>query len=133
VRVLIDSHCVIWAVDDPSRLSAAAVNALQDSANELLLSAATIWEIAIKAGLGRLSLSMPYRQWMERAIADLGLTVVPISVDYADAQAQLPWHHRDPFDRLLAAQAQVENVSLVSGDAMFDRYGVERIWEGAPR
>lgn len=72
---------------------------------------------------------MPYRQWMNKVISDLGLTLLPITVEYADVQAGLPRHHGDPFDRLLAAQAQVENVSLVSADAVFDQYGVNRIWQ----
>lgn len=129
MRLLLDSQTVLWAVDDPSKLGPQAVAALEDSANELLLSAATIWEIAIKAGLKKLSLSMPYRQWMNRAIADLGLTLLPINVEYADVQAGLPRHHGDPFDRLIAAQTQVEDVPLVSVDAVFDRYGVKRIWQ----
>jgi PIN domain nuclease of toxin-antitoxin system len=129
VRLLVDTHALIWAVDDPSKLSRQAVRALEDSANELLLSAATFWEIAIKVSVRKLSLSQPYRQWMNKAIADLGLTLLPITVEYADVQAALPRHHGDPFDRMLAAQAQVENVPLVSADLVFDQYGVNRIWQ----
>jgi PIN domain nuclease of toxin-antitoxin system len=129
MRLLVDTHAVIWAVDDPSKLSPHAVRALEEPTNELLLSAATIWEIGIKVGLKKLSLSLPFRQWMNKAIADLGLTTLPITVEYADVQAGLPRHHGDPFDRLLAAQAQVENVSLVSADLVFDQYGVNRIWQ----
>jgi PIN domain nuclease of toxin-antitoxin system len=92
------------------------------------LSAATVWEIAIKVGLNRLTLSLPYREWMNKAIADLGLTLLPISVEYADVQAGLPRHHGDPFDRLLAAQAQLEDIPLVSADSVFDQYGLKRIW-----
>jgi PIN domain nuclease of toxin-antitoxin system len=77
VRLLVDAHAFIWAVDDPSKLGTQAVTALQDPGNDLLLSAGTIWEIAIKVGLGKLSLSMPYRQWMNQAITDLGITVLP--------------------------------------------------------
>jgi PIN domain nuclease of toxin-antitoxin system len=128
VRLLIDAHAVFWAVDDPSKLSAAAVAALQDPANELLLSAGTIWELAIKVGLGKLVLSLPFRTWMSQAMADLGVTLLPITVEYADVQAGLPWHHRDPFDRLLAAQALVEQVPLLSADTLLDQYGVSRIW-----
>jgi PIN domain nuclease of toxin-antitoxin system len=120
---------LVWAVDDPSKLSRRAVTVLEDAGNELLVSAATIWEIAIKVGLNKLSLSMPYRQWMDKAIADLGLMLLPIAVEYAAVQAGLPRHHGDPFDRLLAAQAQVEGISLVSADAVFDRYGVKRTWQ----
>ena len=99
------------------------------TANDLVLSAGAIWEISIKMGLKKLSLSLPFRNWMDRAVADLGLTVLPVTVEYADAQAGLPYNHRDPFDRLLAAQCLVEAVPLVSADAIFDQYGVNRIWK----
>lgn len=128
MRVLLDSHTLIWAVDDPARLGAQASAALQDPANELLLSTATIWEIAIKFGLGKLALSMSYRQWMSQAITDLEVTLLPISVEYAGVQAELPRHHGDPFDRLLAAQAIVEKIGIVSNDKVFESYGVARVW-----
>ncbi len=126
MRLLVDAHAIIWAVDDPSRLPSDAAAALRDPANELLVSAGTIWEISIKVGLKKLSLSMPYRQWMDRAIADLGLTVVPITVEYADAQAGLPQHHGDPFDRLLAAQAFVGTSSVVTR-----RFDLRSVWSQA--
>jgi len=98
MRVLIDTHALIWAVDQPTQLGKAAAAAIQEPSNELFLSAATVWELAVKVGLKKLTLSMPYRDWMNKAIGDLGLSVLPITVDYADAQAVLPPHHRDPFD-----------------------------------
>lgn len=128
MRLLLDSHSLIWAVDDPSRLSPTATAALQDPANDLLLSAATFWEIAVKVGLGKLMLSSPYRDWMNQAIADLSLAILPVTVEYADAQTMLPWHHRDPFDRLLIAQAVVEAIAIVSADTKFDAYGASRVW-----
>ena len=128
MRLLLDSHTLIWAVDEPARLSPAATAALQDPANALLLSAATIWEIAIKVGRGKLKLNVPFRQWMTQAIADLGVSVLPVTVDYADVQAGLPDHHRDPFDRLIIAQALTEAVSVVGHDPVFDAYGVARVW-----
>jgi PIN domain nuclease of toxin-antitoxin system len=128
VRLLVDTHTLIWAVDDTSQLSTLATTALQDPGNELLISAATIWEIAIKHGLGKLPLALPYRDWMNRAITDLGLVILPITVEYANAQAGLPMHHRDPFDRLLVAQCQVEQIPLISADAIFDQYGITRLW-----
>jgi PIN domain nuclease of toxin-antitoxin system len=128
VRLLLDSHALIWAVDNPSQLGANAASALRDSNNELLLGAGTIWELSIKVGMGKLTLSLPYRQWMTQAIADLGVAILPITVEYADVQAALPTHHGDPFDRLLVAQAQVENVPLVSSDGLLDQYGIIRVW-----
>jgi PIN domain nuclease of toxin-antitoxin system len=128
VRLLLDSHTLLWAADAPARLSSPAIAVLQSSSNDLLLSAATIWEIAIKVGQGKLRLSVPYGQWMDRAISDLGLIVLPINVQYGDVLTRLPFHHRDPFDRLLVAQAQVENVSIISGDSVLDLYGISRVW-----
>jgi PIN domain nuclease of toxin-antitoxin system len=128
VRLLLDTHTVIWWVDQDHLLSPSSYAAIADPANDLLLSAGTIWEIAIKVGLAKLSLSQPYRQWLSQAIADLGVTVLPVTVAYADVQAGLPHHHRDPFDRLLIAQALVENVPLISKDDTFDQYGITRVW-----
>src|SRR5262249_1726446 len=127
MKLLVDSQSVIWALDNPTRLSPAATAALQDSANNLLASAATIWEISIKVGLGKLTLSASYRDWMNQAIADLGLTVPPVTVDYTAAQVVLAPHHEDPFDRLLIAQALTDGIPIVNSDAQFDSYGVTRV------
>jgi PIN domain nuclease of toxin-antitoxin system len=126
--LLLDTHALIWAVDQPAQLGPEGRAVLEDASNELLLSAATIWEIAIKVGLGKLSLSMPYREWMNQAMADLQVVVLPVTVEYADAQARLPNHHRDPFDRLLVVQAQLEGVPLISGDPVFDQCAIPRLW-----
>jgi PIN domain nuclease of toxin-antitoxin system len=128
VRLLIDTHALIWAVDDPTRLGTRAAVELRDLGNRLLLSAGTLWEVSIKVGQGKLSLSLPYRQWMRKAITDLGLKIVPVTVRYADAQAGLPHHHRDPFDRLLVAQALVGGIPVVSADSQLDAYGITRLW-----
>jgi PIN domain nuclease of toxin-antitoxin system len=128
MRVLLDTHAVIWWVDQDSRLSAASHAAIATPANELLVSAATVWEIAIKVGIGRLSLSMPYREWMDQALLGLQASILPITVEYAGKQAEFPSHHRDPFDRLLIAQALVEEIPVISADGNFEQYGVTRIW-----
>jgi PIN domain nuclease of toxin-antitoxin system len=96
--------------------------------SELLLSTATYWEIAIKLSLNKLRLADPYEEFMNRAIADNDLTVLPITVKHAAAVAVLPFHHRDPFDRLLVAQAMVEQVPILSNDALFDAYSITRLW-----
>ncbi|MBV8312795.1 MAG: type II toxin-antitoxin system VapC family toxin [Planctomycetaceae bacterium] len=128
MKFLVDTHALIWYVDQDHLLSPAAHAAITDPSNDLLLSSGSIWEIAIKVGLKKLTLSLPYRAWIEKAIADLGLSILPITVEYADAQAVLPNHHRDPFDRLLVAQAQIEGVPVVSADVTLDSYGITRIW-----
>jgi PIN domain nuclease of toxin-antitoxin system len=128
MRLLIDTQAVIWYVDQDQLLSTAAHTAITAPANDLLLSAASVWEIGIKVGLGKLALSLPYRQWMSKAIADLGLAILPITVECTDVQAGLPRHHGDPFDRLIVAQSIVEGVPLVSSDPQLDAYGITRLW-----
>jgi PIN domain nuclease of toxin-antitoxin system len=128
MRLLVDTNAVLRAVDNPELLTAVATTALRDPGNDLLLSVGSLWEIGIKVALKKLTLSLPYRQWMERAIADLDLQLLPITLDHADVQAGLPFHHRDPFDRLLVAQAQAERIAIVSSDAQLDRYGIARVW-----
>ena len=128
MRHLLDAHSLIWALDDPRKLGPRAIAILEDPDNELVISAGTIWELSIKVGLGKLSLSLPYRTWMERALIDLDLAMAPVTLEVAERQMVLPFHHRDPFDRLLVAQCLVEVIPIVSTDTVFDRYGVSRIW-----
>jgi PIN domain nuclease of toxin-antitoxin system len=125
---LLDTHTLLWSVDDSSRISGPAMSAMQNSSNNLVLSAATIWELAIKTGLGKLTLSMPYRQWMESAVTDLDLEILPITVAYGERLTMLAPHHKDPFDRMLVAQALVDGIPVVGIDPAFDPYGVTRIW-----
>ena len=128
MRLLLDTHTLFWSAEEPTKLSPAALAAIQDPANDRLLSAATIWELAIKFGQGKIELSLPYRQWMEKAIADLKLDILPVTVVYAERQSTLPPHHKDPFDRLMIAQALVQGFPIVSIDVGFDPYGIIRIW-----
>ena len=128
MRSLVDTQSAIWYVDMDHLLSPTAHAAITNPMNDLVLSAASVWEISIKVGQGKLTLSLPYRQWMAKAIADLDLTILPITVDYADVQAKLPHHHRDPFDRLIVAQTMVEGISVISSDSQLDAYGITRIW-----
>ena len=129
MRHLLDAHSLIWALDDPRKLGPRAIAILEDPDNELIISAGTIWELSIKVGLGKLSLSLPYRTWMERALIDLDLAMAPVTLEVTERQMVLPFHHRDPFDRLLVAQCLVEAIPIVSTDSIFDRYGVNRFWD----
>jgi PIN domain nuclease of toxin-antitoxin system len=125
---LLDAHTLLWSQDDTSQLSALVTEVLTDTSHERLVSVVTVWEIGIKVAIGKLPLSKPYRIWMDTALVDLLLTVLPISLDHVERQTRLPFHHRDPFDRLLIAQALVEDIPIIGRDTRFDSYGVARIW-----
>ena len=128
MEFLLDSHTLIWAVDDPTKLSRTVETLILDPNNVRLLSPATYWEMAIKVALRKLPLSMPYRPWMEKAMTDLRLDILPITLDHTERVTTLPFHHKDPFDRMLAAQSLTGGIPLLSGDVVFDAYGVNRVW-----
>jgi len=128
VKAILDTHALIWAVDDPERMGTQARRILQDPSNERLFSSGSIWELAIKSGLGKLTLSRPFQNWIEQAVTDLQLTILPISIECAAAQSSLPTHHRDPLDRLLVAHALVESAAILSFDTVFDRSEIDRVW-----
>ena len=128
MKVLLDTHAVIWWVDQDDQLGDTGHEVIAEPANDLLVSAATIWEISIKCGLGKLSLSLPLRDWLSQAVTDLRATILPITIEYAATQSELPRHHGDPFDRLITAQAKGEDIPITSRDVAFDRYDIDRIW-----
>ena len=128
MRVLVDTHTFLWAVLEDHKLSENARRTWLDEANELLISPASLWEIAIKVGLGKLEVDEPLDGFFDRELAINDLTVLAIAPRHAAAISLLPHHHRDPFDRMLAVQAAVEGVPIVSADALLDAYGVRRLW-----
>jgi PIN domain nuclease of toxin-antitoxin system len=128
VRLLLDSHALLWFGWDSPQLSARGKAMISDPQNELWFSAGSMWEIAIKAGLGKINLDPSFDEFMEKAIVLLNLSILPISVAHAAMYKELPFHHRDPFDRLLIAQSKVENLPVLSADALFDEYFVMRVW-----
>jgi len=107
VRYLLDAHTLIWSQDDTSKVSAAATAALTGPAHDRLLSIVTAWEIGIKVALGKLTLLKPFRVWVQTAITDLVLTELPIALKHVEQQMSLPFHHRDPFDRLLGQSSLI--------------------------
>ena len=109
-------------------MSAAAQGLINDPANDVLISPASYWEIAIKVGLGKLNLHASYDDFMRRGIVGNDFDILPIEPRHTSLLTTLPLHHRDPFDRLLIAQALVDGIPIVSADAAFDPYGVVRIW-----
>ncbi len=128
LRILLDTHALIWWLAGNTRLPERARHAIGDVSNEKLVSAASAWEITTKYRIGRLTEASELAQDIAGAIAEQGFEELPVTVDDGSRAGALPGHHRDPFDRMLIAQALARNLILVTGDALFDRYGVRRLW-----
>jgi PIN domain nuclease of toxin-antitoxin system len=121
MKLLLDTHLLLWAAGKPNRLSAAARRLIDSTANELLFSAASVWEVAIKRGLGRSDFQADPRL-LRRGLLDNGYTELPILSDHVVAIESLPPIHKDPFDRLLVAQATVEGITLLTVDSIVAEY-----------
>lgn len=128
MKLLLDTHTFLWWVADDAALSRRARAAIADAGNECLLSLASCWEMAIKLSLGKLTLDGKLDRFLPEQLAANGFLTLPVELAHVARVADLPFHHRDPFDRLLAAQALEEAVPIVSADTVFRHYGVTRIW-----
>jgi len=128
VRLLLDTHALLWFIVDDAKLSPKARAAIADPRNERLLSPICLLEIALKARLGKLSLSRLFGAMFPTQLTLNRIALLPIEVSHLEPLTLMPMIHRDPFDRLLASTAVVEGVVLVSADATFDSYGVNRLW-----
>jgi PIN domain nuclease of toxin-antitoxin system len=124
VKLLLDTHVVLWSVTDPARLSPESRATIEDGANDVLVSIVTAWEIAIKQSLGKLALARPAEQWLPDVLRRTGFEVAGLGLAAALRVRALAWHHRDPFDRLLIAQALEEGYTIVTHDDAFDAYAV---------
>jgi PIN domain nuclease of toxin-antitoxin system len=131
LKLLLDTHVLLWSVSDPARIAPEARAQIEEPANVRLISAASAWEIATKHALGKLPLREPPDAFLRRAGTDLCADELPITARHALLSASLPNHHRDPFDRLLVAQAIVEGATLVTADHMLPPYGVALLWASA--
>jgi len=127
MNLLLDTNSLYWWLHDPPRLSSAAHRDISSSSNSVVVSAVVPWELAIKTNLGKIDGQALLEIW-ERKLADEGFTELPIDSAHAIRAGLLPLHHRDPFDRMLAAQAHATGWPIVSADPVFERYGVRRIW-----
>jgi len=124
VNLLLDTHVWLWWLDGSRRLGAAARRAIEKGDSVVWVSAATAWEIAIKVGLGRLTLGEPPEECVPREMERSGFQPLAIGIDHALAVRALPAHHRDPFDRLLIAQARMDHLTIITADPVFRRYDV---------
>ena len=127
MKLLLDTHVLVWWLEDPRRLSRRAATILANRNNDILVSAAVGWEIAIKVGAGKMK-PRSILQDLDRVLAEEAFSELPITLDAAVRAGLLPLHHRDPFDRLLVAQAQSLNVPILSADGVLDLYDIKRLW-----
>lgn len=128
MNVLLDTHAFLWFIGDDPRLTVSARETIESPDVTPFLSAASLWEMAIKISLGKLALPQPYEVFLREQLTLNGVGILNITLRHTAAVIDLPFHHRDPFDRLLAAQAMTEDLTLISADAVFDRYPVKRLW-----
>jgi PIN domain nuclease of toxin-antitoxin system len=124
VRLLLDTHAALWFLSADARLGPDAFRHLQDEDNQLLLSSVVVWEVAVKRSLGKLNAPEGFAE----AMLSSHVQPLPVTIDHAAAVEHLPWQHRDPFDRMLVAQARLENLPVATIDRVFRDYGVAVIW-----
>lgn len=128
MKLLLDTHTLLWMFAAPDRLGEQAAEAVVNVENALSVSAGSLWEIAIKIGIGKLELGQDWSRRLDRRMSQGNITVLPIGIRHCARVSKLPHHHRDPFDRLIIAQSLAEKLPVVSRDEHFDRYGVKRLW-----
>jgi PIN domain nuclease of toxin-antitoxin system len=126
VKLLLDTHTLLWWAEDHPRLGKRARKSL--IAHGGFVSIVSAWELAIKVGIGKLRLGLPVERFVRDQVDASGFDVLPIELEHGGLVENLPWHHGDPFDRLLAAQAISASLTIVSADKVFARYGVKRLW-----
>jgi PIN domain nuclease of toxin-antitoxin system len=128
MKALLDTHAVLWMCGDSKRISPAATAAILNSRNKLYCSVVSWWEIAIKVGLGKLDLSADWASSIKRELRHNGVEWLALTPDHCERLPRLPFHHRDPFDRMLIAQAEAEGLSVLTADSQFAPYGIPVIW-----
>ncbi len=128
MRYLLDTHTLLWFIAEDKELSDRARRLILDSSSEILISIASLWEIAIKINIGKLVLDKPFNQLFPDELDSHGIDILDITMDHFMQVTTLPLHHRDPFDRLIIAQALVEGMPIIGVDSAFDAYGVSREW-----
>ena len=128
MRLLLDTHSFLWFIAGSAKLSERARVQVEDLDNAVYLSVASLWEIAIKVSIGKLSLSRPYEELIPEQLEHNEIEVLTINLEHLAVLTRLPLHHRDPFDRLIITQAMVEDLPIVGKDDDFERYPVRLIW-----
>lgn len=125
---MLDTHAFLWWINDDARLSEAAREMLSDGQRELLFSAASGWEMAIKIGLGKLKVNGPLSSYLPERLRENSVRILPVSLQHAMGVVELPRYHRDPFDRLLVSQAIAEDLAVLTADPLVTKYPVQTVW-----
>ena len=128
MKLLLDTHTLLWFISGNLDLSPTSRKLIEGTENEKFVSAASIWETAIKVSIGKMSLMAPFDDIFPRQLEINGFDLLPVKIEHSSIVATLPFHHRDPFDRIIAAQAIAESMFIVSLDEIFDHYGINRKW-----
>lgn len=128
MKYLLDAHTLLWFVAGAATLPSSVRGLIEDPLNQRFVSIATLWEIAIKVNLGKLTMAVTFEELAPQYLFENDMTILPITVAHLQEVVQLPFHHRDPFDRLLIAQSIVEDMPVLSRDRLFDDYPVKRLW-----
>lgn len=129
MKLLLDTHAFLWFIGGKDELSVHARQLMEDASNERYLSVASLWEMAIKVSIGKLKVPLPLTRLVREHVTGNAIEVLPIEPEHLDEQRKLPFHHRDPFDRLIIAQAIVEEMKLITRDEAFAAYEVRCVWE----
>ena len=128
MKLILDTHTFLWFVTNDRLLSSTARALIADSMNEIVISPASYWEVAIKVSLGKYPLTVPFEQFFAEGIEGNAFSILPVEIRHAAVLASLPMHHKDPFDRMIVSQAIAEQIPVVSVDEAFDAYGITRLW-----
>jgi len=129
MRLLLDTHTFLWFIDGNPKLSSRARQLIEEVANERVLSTASLWEMAIKVSLSKLTVPLPFTTLVAEHVYGNAIMLTFIAPEHLDVLRMLPFHHKDPFDRLLIAQGLSENIPILSRDDVFDDYGIQRFWD----
>lgn len=128
MKYLIDTHTLLWIVTNDPKLSAKAKDLYLDSENEIFISIASIWELSIKSSLGKISLEQPLDEFVDEHVKGNDIRILKIELPHVLRIENLPFYHRDPFDRLIISQSIEDNIPIIGSDKTFDSYPIKRIW-----
>ncbi len=128
MNILLDTHAFLWFITDNPMLSSSARILIENINNDRFISLASIWEIAIKTSLNKLEIAKPFSEFIPNQLKQNYINLLPINISHLIKVAELPFHHRDPFDRLMISQSLIERIPIISKDTVFDDYGIKRFW-----